>query len=68
MERGIWASEEGREKAKNALKLKGWTQEYLAGASQCTRQTVNRFLAGKPIEKQIFQAICTELGLEWGAI
>jgi len=68
MERGIRASDEGREKAANTLKLKGWTQEYLAGASQCTRQTVNRFLAGKTTEKRIFQAICAELGLDWGTI
>ncbi|MEP0755703.1 helix-turn-helix transcriptional regulator [Trichocoleus sp. Lan] len=68
MERGIRASDEGREKVEETRKLKGWTQEYLAGASQCTRQTVNRFLAGQAIEKRIFQAICAELGMDWRAI
>ncbi|HEY9876855.1 MAG TPA: NACHT domain-containing NTPase [Leptolyngbyaceae cyanobacterium] len=68
MERGIQASNEGRKEAAKALKLKGWTQEYLAGASQCARQTVIRFLAGKVIEKRIFQSICAELGLDWGEI
>lgn len=68
MERSIQASDKGLAEATNTLKLKGWTQEYLAGASQCTRQTVNRFLSRKPIEKRIFQAICTELGLEWSTI
>lgn len=64
MDRGIRASVAGMEEAKQALKSKAWTQGYLAGASGCTRQTVNRFLAGKEVDKWIFQAICTELGLE----
>lgn len=65
MSRGIQASISGIEAAKKALKLKGWTQEYLAGASQCSRQTLNRFFKGNAIEKRIFQAICTELELPW---
>jgi predicted NACHT family NTPase len=64
MDRSICASITGIEAAKKALKLKGWTQEYLAGASGCSRQTVINFFAGKTIEKRIFQAICTELGLK----
>ena len=68
MERGIQASISGLDKAKQALKRKGWTQEYLAGASGCARQTVAKFLARQLIEKRIFQALCSALDLEWGTI
>lgn len=68
MDRGIRASIAGIETAKQALKLKGWTQEYLAGASDCSRQTLNQFFKGKAIEKRIFRAICTELELQWDTI
>ena len=65
MDRGLQASARGLEVVKQALKLKGWTQEYLSGIAGCTRQTVSKFLAGKRIEKRIFQGICSELGLKW---
>jgi predicted NACHT family NTPase len=68
MDRGIQATAVGLEEAKNALKLKGWTQEYLAGVAGCTRQTVSKFLAGTRIEKRIFQDICSGLDLRWGEI
>ncbi|MBD1822719.1 NACHT domain-containing NTPase [Cyanobacteria bacterium FACHB-DQ100] len=68
MGRGIRASIAGIETAKQALKLKGWTQEYLAGASDCSRQTLNKFFKGNAIEKRIFRAICTELELQWDTI
>jgi predicted NACHT family NTPase len=68
MDRGIQATAAGLEKSKKALKLKGWTQEYLAGMAGCTRQTVSQFLAGKRIEKRISQDICNALGLKWGEI
>ncbi|MEP0917542.1 NACHT domain-containing NTPase [Leptolyngbya sp. DQ-M1] len=68
MDRGIRASIAGIETAKQALKLKGWTQEYLAGASDCSRQTLNQFFKGNAIEKRIFRAICTELELQWDTI
>jgi predicted NACHT family NTPase len=68
MDRGIQSTAAGLEKSKKALKLKGWTQEYLAGGAGCTRQTVSKFLAGKTIEKRIFQEICSELDLKWGEI
>ncbi|MDF5726609.1 MAG: pentapeptide repeat-containing protein [Rhizonema sp. PD38] len=68
MRRSYRASREGFEKAEKAFQLKGKTQEYLAGAASCTRQTVNKFFAKKPIEKRLFQAICNELDLEWGEI
>jgi predicted NACHT family NTPase len=68
MDRGIQATAAGLQTAKNALKLKGWTQEYLAGVAGCTRQTLSRFLAGKRIEKRISQDICTALVLNWSEI
>jgi transcriptional regulator with XRE-family HTH domain len=68
MDRGIQATAAGVEQSKQALKLKGWTQEYLAGVAGCTRQTVSRFLAGNRIEKRISQDICNALDLKWGEI
>jgi predicted NACHT family NTPase len=65
MDRGLQASAHGLEVLKQALKLKGWTQEYLSGMAGCTRQTVSKFLAGQRIEKRIFQEICSELDLKW---
>jgi predicted NACHT family NTPase len=65
MDRGIQATAAGLERSRSGLKLKGWTQEYLAGVAGCTRQTVSRFLAGKRIEKRIFQDICSGLDLKW---
>jgi predicted NACHT family NTPase len=68
MDRGLRASANGVEVAKQALKLKGWTQEYLSGMAGCTRQTVSQFLAGKRIEKRIALDICNVLDLQWGEI
>ncbi|MBO3463023.1 pentapeptide repeat-containing protein [Aetokthonos hydrillicola] len=68
MGRSCRASKEGAEKIKKAFQLKGWTQDYLAGTVRCTRQTVIKFFASKPVEKRLFQAICNELDLEWGEI
>jgi predicted NACHT family NTPase len=68
MDRGLQASAHGLEVVKQALKLKGWTQEYLAGGANCSRQTVSKFLAGKRIEKRTAQDICNALDLIWGEI
>jgi predicted NACHT family NTPase len=68
MNRGLRASAHGLEAATQALKQKGWTQDYLAGGAGCTRQTIIKFLIGKPIEKRIFHAICQELDLEWSDV
>jgi transcriptional regulator with XRE-family HTH domain len=65
MGRSLHTSKTGLAAADKAFKLKGWTQDYLAGAAGCSRQTVSNFFARRPVEKQLFQAICTELGLEW---
>jgi Pentapeptide repeats (8 copies) len=68
MGRSCKASVEGLEKAKRAFGTWGRTQDYLAGASDCDRGVVVKFFARRPIEKRLFQAICTELKLEWGEI
>jgi predicted NACHT family NTPase len=68
MDRGIQATAAGLKAAKKELKLKGWTQEYLAGVAGCTRQTVSRFLGGHRIEKRISQDICAALDLNWSEI
>jgi predicted NACHT family NTPase len=68
MDRGLQASARGLEVVKQALKLKGWTQEYLSGMAGCSRPTLFRFLAGQRIEKRIAQDICNALDLTWGEI
>lgn len=68
MGRSLRASEEGLAKAKEAFKLKGWTQEYLAGVVGCSRGTVINFFARRPVAKGLFQAFCIELGMEWNEV
>ncbi len=68
MARSIKASVTGLKIANDAFNLKGRTQEYLAGSVGCSRQTVIKFLAGRPIEPRLFQEICAELKLEWDEI
>jgi predicted NACHT family NTPase len=66
--RSLRASTAGLQQADKAFRIKGWTQEYLAGTVGKTRQTIINFFARRPVDQQVFQAICTELGLEWGEI
>jgi len=68
MGRSHRASKEGLKKLDQAFKIKGKTQDYLAGAVGCTRQTVGKLFAGRPLEKRLFQALCHELNLDWGDI
>ncbi|RUS92416.1 hypothetical protein DSM106972_099130 [Dulcicalothrix desertica PCC 7102] len=68
MPRSYKISKAGLEKAKKAFEIKGWTQEYLAGRTNCTRQVVSKFFGRGSVEKRFFQAICTELLLDWGEI
>ncbi len=63
MGRSFRVSEEGLQRAKEAFHLKGWTQDYLAGGAQCSRQTVAKFFAGGDVEKRFFEAICYQLNL-----
>jgi predicted NACHT family NTPase len=68
MTRSLKASKTGLEKANKAFKLKGWTQDYLAGTVGRRRQTIISFFARRPVDKTVFQAICTELGFELSEI
>jgi predicted NACHT family NTPase len=68
MARSLKASVEGLKKAQSAFKLKGKTQEYLAGSVSCNRGVIINFFARRTVETELFQAICTELRLEWGEI
>jgi predicted NACHT family NTPase len=68
MARSQKASLEGLKKAKFAFNAGGKTQDYLAKSVGFSRQTVSSFFAGRTIDTRLFQAICTELGLEWGEI
>ena len=68
MGRSLRSSKEGLAKAKKAFKLKGWTQDHLAGRADCSRTTAVNFFARRPVAKQLFQNLCIELGLECGEI
>ncbi|AFY93613.1 NACHT domain-containing protein [Chamaesiphon minutus] len=68
MARSLKASVEGLKKAELAFNTKGKTQEYLAGSVDCTRQVVINFFARRTVATRFFQAICTELGLDWREI
>lgn len=66
VKRSLQASLPGIQQAKRAFSLKGWTQENLAGeVGLKTRQSIWRFFTGQPIERQIFQEICSILELDW---
>lgn len=63
--RSLQASDEGIRKAKQAFKRKGWTQEYLAGEVGLeTRQPIWKFFTGKPIDRHVFNDICSALELD----
>lgn len=69
VKRSLQASPPGIEQAKRAFALKGWTQENLAGeVGLKTRQSVWRFFTGQPIERQVFQELCSILDLDWRAV
>ncbi|MDJ0599203.1 MAG: NACHT domain-containing NTPase [Crocosphaera sp.] len=67
--RSLSATSEGIEEAKKALASKGWTQEYLAGeVGLSSRQSIWKFLSGRPVSRQIFKEICFKLNLDWESI
>ena len=66
--RSLRASTAGIEKVMRVFKIKAWTQDYLAGAAGCSRQSVSKFFARRPVEKSLFYNLCNTLGLEWGEI
>jgi transcriptional regulator with XRE-family HTH domain len=63
--RSFRASATGVEKLSQAFNVYGKTQDYLAEIVGCTRQTVNKFLTGKAISKELFTSLCNELRLNW---
>ncbi|HEY9602604.1 MAG TPA: NACHT domain-containing NTPase [Allocoleopsis sp.] len=67
--RSLYASTEGIIRAKRAIARKRWTQQDLAyEVGLKTRQSIGRFLAGKPIERRVFMEICFQLDLDWEEI
>lgn len=66
VKRSLQASSPGIQQAKRAFARKGWTQENLAGeVGLKTRQSVWRFFSGQPVERQVFQELCSILDLDW---
>ncbi|HEY9692353.1 MAG TPA: NACHT domain-containing NTPase [Oculatellaceae cyanobacterium] len=67
--RSLKASPSGIEKAKNAFKCTGWTQDNLAEqVGITTRQSIWKFFSGKSVERQIFIEICFQMNLDWQEI
>ena len=66
--RSFLASREGVRKLIQAFNKYGGTQDYLGREVNCTRQTVNKFLMGKPISKELFKSLCDKLNLEWEGV
>ena len=67
--RSLKASLDGQTKAKRAFDRTCWTQEQLAfEIGLNTRQSVWKFLTGRPIERHIFIDLCFKLDLEWEEI
>ncbi|MBD2694835.1 pentapeptide repeat-containing protein [Anabaena catenula] len=75
--RSFRATAAGVEKLSQAFEKYGKTQDCLASFPSensnrdkrnqitCSRQTVNKFLTGKPISKELFISLCNELNLNW---
>jgi transcriptional regulator with XRE-family HTH domain len=55
------ASPEGIATLKTTLKRKKWSQEHLAGAAGCSRQTIWSLLRGNAIDAEFFFNVCTQL-------
>ncbi|MFM1842001.1 MAG: hypothetical protein RLZZ490_737, partial [Cyanobacteriota bacterium] len=67
--RSLKSSATGQHKAKQALKRRGWTQNDLAiEAGLSTRNSVWKFLTGRPVDRTIFMELCFQLDLDWQAI
>jgi predicted NACHT family NTPase len=63
--RSLLASPQGIQDIKKALKRKKWSQTYIAGAVDCSRQTIWSLLQGNPTDCDVFMEVCTQLGLNW---
>ncbi|MCC3453825.1 MAG: NACHT domain-containing protein [Microcoleus sp. PH2017_15_JOR_U_A] len=63
--RTLQASTQGIKDIRKALRRKQGGQTYLAGAVDCSRQTIWSLLKGNPIDCDVFMDVCTKLGLKW---
>jgi hypothetical protein len=64
--KSLRVSQEQLEKAKRAFNCTGWTQKELATEVDVrTRQPIGNFLAGKTVDRKVFQEICFKLELNW---
>jgi predicted NACHT family NTPase len=66
--RSLRASSQGIQDIKKALKRKKWSQTYIAGTVDCSRQTIWSLLQGNPTDCDVFMEVCTQLGLNWEEI
>ncbi|RZM82729.1 NACHT domain-containing protein [Leptolyngbya iicbica] len=67
--RSLKASSQGQQKARQAFERTQWTQEQLAyEVGLNTRQSVWKFLTGRPVERYIFVDLCFRLNLDWQEI
>lgn len=65
--RSLKLSEAGQEQARQALRLRGWTQKTLSNDGDfhiASWATINKFFNGKPVDRLIFQEICHRLDLD----
>jgi len=62
------ASEAGIEAIRRAYKAQGFSQDRLADAVSCTRQTISSLLKGNPVDRHIVLAICRKLELDWDEV
>jgi predicted NACHT family NTPase len=65
--RSLKASTEGINRANGAL-LRFPSKEHLADELQMSRSTVQKFFAGKPVQREYFHKICEKLELPWQEI
>jgi predicted NACHT family NTPase len=68
MRRTLTATPEGIKALKRLLKNKQWSQEFIAGKADCSRQTIWSLLNGNPIDCDTFMNVCGELGCNWEGI
>lgn len=67
--RSLKASSEGQTAARKAFERTQWTQEQLAfEVGLNTRQSVWKFLTGRPVERHVFIELCFQLSLDWQEI
>jgi HEAT repeats len=77
MARSLVACSEGIKLAESALTGKGWSREVLAGKvtvensrgqKAINKQTIDKFFAGKTVDRPYFVGICKTLELDWEVI